>query len=220
MSGAHAFDWHGLRLQARPSGALHWPEGGWLIVADLHLGKSGRMARRGGALLPPYEGLVTLERLQAEIAATNPRVVVSLGDGFDDDAAAAALDDPLCEGLSRMMAGRTWWWVAGNHDPAPACPRIGGHAAAELPLGPVTLRHAAGAGPDISGHYHPAVRLAGQRARAFLIGPDHLILPAFGAYTGGMDAAEPALARLAGGGLAVACLHRALPLPLRRAASR
>lgn len=218
MTG-YAFDWHGLRLHARPSGALHWPEGGWLIVADLHLGKSERMARRGGALLPPYEGLATLERLGADIAETAPRMVVSLGDGFDDDAAAAALDDPVCAGLSRLMAGRDWWWIAGNHDPA-ACPRIGGHHADELPLGRVTLRHAAGDSPDITGHYHPAIRLAGQRARAFLIGADHLILPAFGAYTGGMDAGEAVLARLTGGGMAVACLHRALPLPLRRAALR
>ena len=220
MSGAFAFDWHGLRLEARPSGALHWPEGGWLIVADLHFGKSERMARRGGALLPPYEGLATIERLQDEVAATDPRVIVSLGDGFDDDAAAAALDDPLCAALSGLMAGRRWWWVAGNHDPSAPCPRIGGDAAAELQLGAVTLRHAAmaGTGPDISGHYHPAVRLAGRRTRAFLIGQAHLILPAFGAYTGGMDATEPALARLTSGGMAVACLHKALPMPLRRAA--
>lgn len=215
---AFAFDWHGLRLHARPSGALHWPDGGWLIVADLHLGKSERMARRGGALLPPYEGMATLDRLQAEIAATDPAVVVSLGDGFDDDMAAAALDDPLCAALDRLSAGRAWWWLAGNHDPA-ACPRPGGRHAAELPMGGVTLRHTAGDGPDISGHYHPVVRLAGRRARAFLIGADHLILPAFGAYTGGLDASAPALARLAGAGLAVACLHRALPLPLRRAAA-
>lgn len=221
MTGApFAFDWHGLRLHARPSGALHWPDGGWLVVADLHLGKSERLARRGGALLPPYEGLATLERLAAEIAATDARVVVSLGDGFDDDAAAQALDDPLCAGLARLMAGRDWWWLAGNHDPAAPCPRLGGRHAAELALRGVTLRHAAADGPDISGHYHPAVRLAGRRARAFLIGADHLILPAFGAYTGGLDAGDPALARLARGGLAVACLHRALPVPLGRVARR
>ena len=85
-----AFTWHGLRLEARCSGALWWPAERWLIVADLHLGKSERMARRGGALLPPYEGIETLRRLQAEAEALDPAVIVSLGDGFDDDAAAEA----------------------------------------------------------------------------------------------------------------------------------
>ena len=90
MTG-YVFDFHGLRLEARGSGALWWPLGRWLIVADLHLGKSERLARRGGPLLPPYEGLATLERLAAEIALLDPDCVVSLGDGFDDLAAASAL---------------------------------------------------------------------------------------------------------------------------------
>ena len=88
------FRWHGLVLEARCSGALWWPEGRWLIVADLHLGKSERMARRGGALLPPYEGRETLRRLAEEIAALDPACVVSLGDGFDDDAACLLYTSP------------------------------------------------------------------------------------------------------------------------------
>ena len=100
MSG-YGFEYHGLRLVARGSGALWWPEGRWLVVADLHLGKSERMARRGGPLLPPYEGRATLERLAAEVAALEPAAIVSLGDGFDDMAAAGA-------GLkaARIEAGR------------------------------------------------------------------------------------------------------------------
>lgn len=216
-----SFQWHGLSLEARSSGALWWPEGGWLIVADLHLGKSERMARRGGALLPPYEGLATLERLGDEIAATDPKRVVSLGDGFDDDAAAAGLDAPVCAMLADLARGRDWLWLAGNHDPAAPCSHLPGRAGVEAQIGAAVLRHEArpGAGPDISGHFHPAVRLAGRRARAFLVGRDHLILPAFGAYTGGLDATEPALSRLTSGGIAIACLHRAVVLPLARSAS-
>ena len=96
MTG-YVFDFHGLRLEARGSGALWWPLGRWLIVADLHLGKSERLARRGGPLLPPYEGLATLERLAAEIALLDPDCVVSLGDGFDDLAAASALDAQVAQ---------------------------------------------------------------------------------------------------------------------------
>ena len=206
-----AFTWHGLRLEARCSGALWWPEERWLVVADLHLGKSERMARRGGALLPPYEGLETLRRLEAEAEALDPAVIVSLGDGFDDDAAAEALEPQVAEHLARLEAAQEIRWIAGNHDP-----RAGGEET--LRMGPVTLRHQPeGEGPDISGHFHPVVRLAGARRRALLIGPSHMILPAFGAYTGGLDAGSGAIARWVPHGIAVACLHKALPVPLRAA---
>lgn len=212
MTG-HGFAFHGLRLEARASGALWWPEGAVLVAADLHLGKSERMARRGGPLLPPYEGLATLERLGAEIAALAPRAVVSLGDGFDDDAAAGALDPAVSAALGGLARGRDWVWIAGNHDPA--APRgLPGRALDEWRLAGVALRHEAGQGPDISGHFHPVVRLAGERRRAFLLGRDHLLLPAFGAYTGGLAHDDPALAALVPRGLAVACGASAIPLPI------
>ncbi|KRW97125.1 ligase-associated DNA damage response endonuclease PdeM [Paracoccus sp. MKU1] len=212
MSG-YAFDFHGLRLEARASGALWWAEGAALVVADLHLGKSERMARRGGPLLPPYEGLATLERLADEIAALDPRVVISLGDGFDDLAAAEALDPLVAGALRRLARGRDWIWIGGNHDPG-APSSLPGRAADSLLLGRVTLRHEAAEGPDVSGHFHPVIRLAGERRRAFLLGGDHLLLPAFGAYTGGLLHDDPALAALVPQGLAIACGARAIPLPL------
>lgn len=212
MTGHH-FDFDGQRLEARPSGGLYWPARRWLIVADLHLGKSERMARRGGALLPPYETQATLDRLWTEIAATDPEVVVSLGDGFDDDAAGRALPDDVCDGIRGMARGRRWIWVSGNHDPGAICPRLPGESATEVNAG-LTLRHEAGQGPDVSGHYHPCVRLAGQRLRCFLVGRDHLILPAFGAYTGGLEVTDPALAALVPQGLALACGPRVVPVPI------
>lgn len=222
MTG-YTLDFHGLRLEARASGALWWPAGRWLVVADLHLGKSERMARRGGPLLPPYDGLATLERLGGEIAALDPAVVVSLGDGFDDLAAAEALDAPITAQLAGMMRGRDWVWIGGNHDPSgPAL--LPGRFADGLAMQSVTLRHEAGQkaghetglGPDISGHFHPVVRLAGERRRAFLLGRDRLILPAFGAYTGGLSCDDPVLQALVPEGLAIACGRRAIPLPLIR----
>lgn len=209
-----AFRWQGLTLEARCSGALWWPERRWLVVADLHLGKSERMARRGGALLPPYEGQETLRRLGEDIAALSPDTIVSLGDGFDDDRAAGGLDAGVTGTLAGLAQGRDWLWIAGNHDPAPhgALP---GRMVTSVTMGAAVLRHEPqGEGPDIAGHFHPVVRLAGARRRAFLIGTAHLILPAFGAYTGGLDAADPAIRAWVPEGLAVACAHRALPVPL------
>lgn len=202
----YAFRFAGLDLVARGSGALFAPEPRALLVADLHLGKSERMARRGGALLPPFETEETLRRLAAEIAALDPARVILLGDSFDDDAAADALAPAHRDALARLAQDRDWLWLGGNHDAA--------QGAAQARLGPVALRHIAGEGPDISGHYHPKARLAGQSRPCFLLGADHLILPAFGAYTGGLSLAAPALRALAPSGLAILTGPRPLPVPI------
>jgi DNA ligase-associated metallophosphoesterase len=191
----------GAALRARATGALWWAAERLLCVADLHLGKAERIARRGGALLPPYETAETLDRLAAEIARLAPAVVVCLGDSFDDDAAAAALDAAHAARLTALAAGRDWVWIAGNHDPGPL--ELPGRHLAELRRGPLVFRHAAradAAAGEVSGHWHPKVRLpVGGRAvtrAAFLHDARRLILPAFGAFTGGLRADHPALLAL------------------------
>ncbi|KEO52798.1 ligase-associated DNA damage response endonuclease PdeM [Thioclava pacifica] len=188
----------GVRLIAQPSGALYWPDEGALIVADLHLGKSARMARRGGALLPPFESLDTVARLEAEVARLKPSRLISLGDAFDDDTAASEIAPEIAECLAGVAAQTELIWIAGNHDPVGL-----GRALEEMRLGPLTLRHIAGDGPDLSGHYHPKAQIARRSHRAFLVGREHLILPAFGTYTGGLDCDGPELRALVGPGIAV-----------------
>lgn len=107
---------NGADLILRGTGALFWPEHSLLCVSDLHLGKSERMARRGGPTLPPYETRDTLARLEAEIEATGARTVLCLGDSFDDRAAAQALGEDERLWIARLMAGRRWIWIEGNHD--------------------------------------------------------------------------------------------------------
>lgn len=212
----HTFTLGPADLQARPSGALYWPEAGLLCVSDLHLGKSERLARRGGGLLPPYETRATLERLDAELEATGARQVVCLGDSFDDLAAAEAMAEADRLWLARMMAGRHWHWIEGNHDPGPL--DLGGDLRAELSLPPLTFRHQGGGpGFEISGHFHPKVRLSGQGRRCFLTDGQRLILPAFGVYTGGLWADDPALqALLAPGARAIVTGPKCLVLPMPR----
>ena len=218
----HRFPFHGTELEARADGALHWPAEATLIVADLHLGKAERLARRGGALLPPYAEAATLDRLASALTQTGARRVIVLGDAFDDAAAQANLPAAARDRLTALAAGRDWLWIAGNHDADAdwSGAALPGRALAETRLHGLTLRHVAATGPhvgpndtpDISGHYHPAVRFMGARRPAFLIGARHVILPAFGRYTGGLDATDPALAPI-GRGVAVLTGARALALP-------
>lgn len=218
----YAFQFAGAGFRALPSGGLWWPEKALLCVSDLHLGKSERMARRGGPMLPPYEVRDTLTRLEADLAATKPQTVICLGDSFDDLAAARAL--PATEGvwLERLLTGRRWIWAEGNHDPGPI--PFGGNQLPELRLGDVDFRHIARAEvpdcPEVSGHYHPKARLnlRGQRlTRAcFLLDRHRLIMPAYGTYTGGLFShAAPLTTLMAPEALAILCgpVPCAVPMP-------
>ncbi|GAB5448810.1 ligase-associated DNA damage response endonuclease PdeM [Gymnodinialimonas sp.] len=194
------FTFCGAALHARPSGALHWPEQNTLVVSDLHLGKAERMARRGGPILPPYEVIETLDRLLDDIAKTQPRTVICLGDSFDDLAAARATQSAVSERLAPALAGRRWVWIEGNHDPGPV--DLSGEHLGEITIGPLTFRHIAQptAPGEISGHYHPKarVRLKGRTItrRCILVDDMRMILPAYGTYTGGLFSHEPVLTDL------------------------
>ncbi|WP_370204740.1 ligase-associated DNA damage response endonuclease PdeM [Pararhodobacter marinus] len=208
----------GQAFEARPSGALWWPALRWLIVADLHLGKSARMAARGGALLPPHDTQDTIDKLAAELAALPVARVVSLGDAFEDHAAPDALSVGDTARLAALAAGRDWVWITGNHD-LRARPGFG-TVTSEIHEKGLTLRHIAETGPDISGHYHPKARLAGRARPAFLVGGDHLILPAFGTYTGGLDCERAPLSTLIGPGLALLCGSKILSRPIGQPSQR
>lgn len=199
------------------SGALYWPARNCLTVSDLHLGKSERLARRGGTLLPPYETQATLEKLDRDLEATAAEAVICLGDSFDDLAAAEGIEDGARLWLARLMAGRSWTWITGNHDPGPI--EIGGTHRAELKLAPFTFRHIAEPEEraEISGHYHPKARLAGQSRPCFLADAKRLILPAYGTYTGGLRAHDAALTTLmAKDALAILTGPRVLAIPMPR----
>jgi len=214
---SHAFTLACQPLLALASGALYWPAQGLLCVSDLHLGKSERLARRGGTLLPPYETRETLTRLDDVLAATGARHVVCLGDSFDDGAAGGGLEEDDRLRLSALMAGRKWTWIAGNHDPAPLVP--GGTHLSEFATAGLTFRHIAVPGEtgEVSGHFHPKARVAGRSRPCFLIDAARVILPAFGCYTGGLRATDPALATLMGPqALAVLTGPRALAIPMPR----
>ena len=193
-----------LRLASRafvadPSGALFCPQERLLVVADLHLEKGSSYAARR-VFLPPYDTSATLARLAAVVARLNPRRVVALGDSFHDGGGAARLMPHDVLALRAIQAGRDWLWVAGNHDPAP--PPLDGDHAASLRLGGVTLVHepsAATAG-EIAGHLHPVAIVGGAgaavRRRCFVADATRCVMPAFGAYAGGLNVLDRAVVGL------------------------
>ena len=199
-----------------PSGALHWASRELLAVADLHLGKSERIARRSGTLLPPYDADETLARLAADVDALRPEIVLCLGDSFDDLAAADAISGTIRTKVSQLQESRQWIWLEGNHDPGPA--NLGGSHLNEFRLGPFTFRHIAETGADpgeISGHFHPKARIRGTSRPCFMVDEARLILPAYGCYTGGLDWTASALRNLfSGHAMAYLTGTRVLPAPV------
>lgn len=188
-------------FSALANGGLWQEEERLLIVADLHLEKGSAFARRG-QMLPPYDTAATLAALTAVIFRLNPRCVVALGDSFHDNEGARQLGDYDRTALRALQSGRDWIWIAGNHDDD-LPPDIGGEHTEEMLFGELELRHEPGAGApfgEIAGHLHPAARVAGRsgsvRRRCFVGDAARLILPAFGAYAGGLNVLDPAIARL------------------------
>ena len=194
---------NGAELLADLSGELAWPARRLLAVADLHLEKGSAFASRG-RLLPPYDTAATLARLEAAIEAHRPETVVCLGDSFHDIRGAGRLGGADAARLRQMTDAVDWIWIAGNHDPAPPA-ALGGRALAEFCLGPLVFRHIAESGPvagEVSGHFHPKAgfhwRGRHVGGRCFIGDARRLILPAFGAYAGGLDVRDPAIAGLFG----------------------
>ena len=188
-------------LVCDPSGVAWWGATRTLLVADLHLEKGASFARRG-QMLPPFDTAVTLERLERAVARWSPERIVALGDSFHDDEAAAGLTLPARRAIGALQRGRDWIWITGNHDPSPPA-GLGGDSVGEIVEGGLVLRHEPrlGATPDepageIAGHLHPRAGLTVRgkhiRRSCFAASATRMILPSFGAYTGGLSVFHPA----------------------------
>ena len=216
MKRSLAISWHGLSLQLDLDGVLYWPEERLLVAADLHLEKGSSYASSAGRLLPPYDSAQTVARLERLVEHYQPLRVVALGDSFHDRRGAARLNGAVAERIRGLSDRLDWIWIHGNHDPLP--PRqLGGRGAVEIAIGPLVFRHDAhrerhGEGGEVIGHYHPVASVSTRgrsfRRRCFAIGRDRLLLPAFGAYAGGLNVREAAIRRLLDAEARVALLGR------------
>lgn len=211
-------------FMAHADAALYWPAQNALLVADLHLEKASWYAK-GGQMLPPYDSRATLERLAAIIAETGAETVYCLGDNFHDCDGEQRLEPEAAELLQSLTRRIRWYWINGNHDAhLDGC--WGGQVVAEIEVAGIMLRHEAEPDdpmPEMSGHFHPKLRLRQRHRyvarRCYVASESKLIFPAFGALTGGLDAASEPI-RAAMGSHADALVpvpDRLLKFPLFRA---
>ena len=194
-------DGAGVSLVADLSGALYWDEERLLVVSDLHLEKGSSFATRG-VLLPPWDTIATLGRLGAVIARHDPRTVIALGDSFHDRSAHDRLSASNRDIIAAFQLRRDWIWISGNHDPALPS-HLGGVVAQEVAIGPIVFRHdPSGASGEIAGHLHPKARVStrgrSMERRCFASDGERAVMPAFGAYTGGLNIRDQAFARIFG----------------------
>ncbi len=202
----------GQELLLGASRALYWPAEKAVLIADLHLEKASFFARHG-QMLPPYDSRETLERVALLIRETGARRVFCLGDNFHDDAGVERLEPHAAGMLDALTRATDWVWITGNHD-ANLSGVCGGTPVDELAVSGLILRHRAipgEGGAEVSGHFHPRLRLTvkgrsivrpcavlasaapGAAQSSEKLATEKLVLPAFGALTGGMDAADPAI---------------------------
>lgn len=192
---------NGAAVTLRASGALWLEAQRTLVVADLHLEKGSAYAMRG-QMLPPYDTRETLRRLQAEVMATLPDAVVLLGDTFHDRKSEDRLARDDAQTLRSLAGATRLIWVIGNHD-ADGPRALPGDVADELSIASLTLRHEPVEGPqigEVAGHLHPCARVVASRGsirrRCFVTDGSRMVVPAFGAYAGGLNIRDAAFAGL------------------------
>jgi DNA ligase-associated metallophosphoesterase len=175
-----------------------------LLVADLHFEKGSWFAQRG-QMLPPYDSIATLQAVAALAERTQARELWCLGDSFHDSEGCERLPADARALLTDLTTRLDWRWITGNHDSL-LVDHCGGTILEEAEVDGLVLRHEAEPGdprPELSGHFHPKLRLRvrGRQVarRCFVASATKLILPAFGALTGGMDADDPVIIRAVGG---------------------
>ncbi|MBB4658282.1 ligase-associated DNA damage response endonuclease PdeM [Parvularcula dongshanensis] len=189
---------HGQSVVFDCSGAMWLPEARLLVVSDLHFEKGSHYAAKG-IPLPPYDTRATLDALERLVRLCRPKTVLSLGDAFHDKDAEARMDEADARRLDALCAAADWVWVLGNHDPLPP-KRFGGTALNAAELCGLAFVHEPGATDDwqVAGHLHPCAVAQkggrGVRRPCFVTDGERLILPAFGAYTGGLNVLDPAFA--------------------------
>ncbi|MHA7900584.1 MAG: ligase-associated DNA damage response endonuclease PdeM [Henriciella sp.] len=205
-------------LTPLPEGALWWDTQRTLVVSDLHLEKGSSFAARG-QMLPPYDTSATLAIVEALVRTFQPQRVISLGDSFHDRKAETRMDSEDANRVRALTAQTDWVWVEGNHDPDPP-EHLGGRPSKVLRMGEIVFRHEpTGESGEIAGHLHPCAKVVSRvralRRRCFVTDGERLIMPALGAFTGGLNVLDKAYAPcFPDGGMMVFAMARDAVIPV------
>ncbi len=207
-------------LTPLPEGGLWWAQERTLVVSDLHLEKGSSFATRG-QMLPPYDTSATLAIVETLCTQLKPERVISLGDSFHDRKAETRLSEDDASRIRQLTSKHDWVWVEGNHDPDPPA-HLGGRAAKVLKMGDIIFRHEpTGECGEIAGHLHPCAKVLSRvralRRRCFATDGERLIMPALGAFTGGLNVLNEAYAPcFPQGGMMVFAMSKAAVIPIAR----
>jgi DNA ligase-associated metallophosphoesterase len=206
-------------VTALPEGALWVAESKTLIVSDVHFEKGSSYAVRG-QMLPPYDTHAALMKLTDLMLRLQPDIVVSLGDSFHDGGGPQRMDARDRDLLKLLMSRCDWIWVEGNHD-GRAPETLGGVVRETLHIGPLVLRHEptnSAAPGEVAGHLHPCAKVSGRgrsvRRRCFATDGTRLVMPAFGAFTGGLNVCDDAYAPIFADGVTALVLGKDRVLPV------
>lgn len=189
----------GNELEMLPQRAVWWPARRTAVVADVHLGKD-QVFRRSGIAIPGAVFDRELAALDALVEHTRCERLLVLGD-WVHAAPFAGESWPAAIASWRARHGQLAIdLVLGNHDrglaPWLADWRIGAHIEPMKISGLEMFHEVDLEAPacGMSGHLHPVACLRSGRERlrlpAFARCGDHLVLPAFGRFTGGFDGLE------------------------------
>lgn len=201
LDKGYAFILHQTPVVALPHALLWLPRSRTLIASDLHFEKGSAFAAKG-ALLPPFDTAETLARLQSVIDVLNPELLIALGDSFHDVNADGRLHNDDKDHLLALSRATPTIWIEGNHDPEVPSWLKGQRCASIAHDGLFFTHEPSGAvAGEVAGHLHPCARLTGAsgrsvRRRCFISDGRTLVMPAFGAFTGGLNVRDQAFDNL------------------------
>jgi len=196
-NSVHRFWLNGDEVAAHADGTALFDRGRMMVVSDLHLEKGRALSTTSP--IPQYDTDATLDSLEKAIFRDQPERLLFLGDSFHRSDLARSLAPSHQDRIHALARGREVIWITGNHDPdLPSF--LPGTAAEEILIGSIWFRHIAlteFTGGEVSGHYHPKARIKtrarGVSGKCFIHDGRRLIMPAFGAYTGGLSVEAPAI---------------------------
>ena len=184
------------KLQINKEGILFWLEKEIAIVSDLHLEKGSSFASTG-QFIPPYDSEETLKKLLNVIDNYKVKKVILLGDTFHDKDAFHRMSSKVRFLFEELIKNYEVIFILGNHENKMKIDSINFYQ--EYIVDNVRFIHEAVQENinQISGHYHPvaSIKVSSKKitTKCLIHTNIHIILPSFGAFTGGLNIHDPVL---------------------------